>query len=319
MSSVPGVYAADWPVTSQLDDQLNGVHSTVTHQRAIDILFIRKVDKEINELMQAALYIPCIELYESTLPLRCQLYGAQHPQYLRATQQLVILYNSISMSCMNDEQVHQCIAYLQRAEQLSAGSACSTLTLQRIQTLNNLACCYKRLNRCNTARELLKEALAIILLHGEPFNDADNSLYNDARASTHLNMCALLSQLSQHDQAVEHARAAILHCQKSLLHNVAHSPPITDTVYERTVTLAIAYHNLAVEEEHLHNYGRALEWYQKALKLAQQHLPDNTQLISNFTASYHAVQTVTLHNAAALTKLTHKQQRNLLTAYKTTG
>jgi hypothetical protein len=39
--------------------------------------------------------------------------------------------------------------------------------------------------------------------------------------------------------------------------------------------IGIAYHNLGVEEEFLKHFDRCLQWYQKALQLARDHLgPD---------------------------------------------
>ena len=85
-----------------------------------------------------------------------------------------------------------------------------------------------------------------------------------AKADTHLNMCAVLSQLGRHDHAMLHAHQAIIIVQSTLL--MHHLPArkenmikskagdtfregLNDTkeFKDRIAVLTIAYHNLAVE------------------------------------------------------------------------
>lgn len=279
-----------------------------------DILFIKKIDREIIKLNKSNLYVPCIELHESVLPLRRKIFGDNDAHTISSLNDLCELYNRLSQCSMNVDQLHQSIAYLQRAHHLTTYT--HKLTQQRIQTLNNLACCYKRLNRCSTALELLREALCIILIDTTHLQYNDDMHYNESRATTHLNMCALLSQLGQHSQAIEHARASVLYCQKSLLPQSIDSHTTQQRVLERIATLAIAYHNLAVELEYTRDYGGALIWYEKALSLAHQHMCDNTSLIDNFTSSLQQAQQLSLQNKQSISTLSTTQQRNLLATYK---
>ena len=76
-----------------------------------------------------------------------------------------------------------------------------------------------------------------------------------SRADTHLNMCAVLSELGRHDVAYEHAKNAIMIVQGNLLMNylpkryLNQEPKVLAeiTFKDRIAVLAIAYHNLAVE------------------------------------------------------------------------
>ena len=52
---------------------------------------------------------------------------------------------------------------------------------------------------------------------------------------------------------------------------------------ERLAVLAIAYHNLGVEFEHLKRFEEAVKIYKKALKLSKEYLSNNDQLIQNLT------------------------------------
>ena len=86
-----------------------------------------------------------------------------------------------------------------------------------------------------------------------------------AKADTHLNTCAVLSQLNRHDIAMNHAHQAIMIVQATLLMhflpnkekkknlgNAAHakeSVQVTKEFKDRIAVLTIAYHNLGVEQE----------------------------------------------------------------------
>lgn len=97
-----------------------------------------------------------------------------------------------------------------------------------------------RRGKLHTALQYLEQALRIeVAAPG-----------GESPACTHLNMCAVLSQLARHEQALLHARSAI---------EILREEPNTNV-------LAIAYHNLAVEQEHLglvldaeRSYTRAAE------------------------------------------------------------
>lgn len=81
-------------------------------------------------------------------------------------------------------------------------------------------------------------------------------------ADTHLNMCAVLSQLSKHKEALQHVLLSITLLQDEFLNL---GPPEKNIDYnekkdeenpkgnleDRVSVLAIAYHNLGVELEYL--------------------------------------------------------------------
>jgi hypothetical protein len=90
-----------------------------------------------------------------------------------------------------------------------------------------------------TALNLLRESLAII--------SAENGL--DGRAVTHLNMCAILSQLNRHAEALEHANAAVIHCQKQLL-----SSSLKDQLMTHHDQHALLTEKIVVLGMHHHRY-----------------------------------------------------------------
>jgi len=99
-----------------------------------------------------------------------------------------------------------------------------------------------------------------------------------SKADTHLNMCAVKSQLKKHEEAMSHAQQAIIIVQSTLLMNHLPIPsklkekeqekgksddPATKELEnskefkDRVSVLTIAYHNLAVEQEFLNMYEEA--------------------------------------------------------------
>ena len=91
-------------------------------------------------------------------------------------------------------------------------------------------------------------------------------------ADTHINACAVLSQLGRHQTALEHAQNALILLQEELLNPGAEkkssAPPQTD----RIAVLAIAYHNIGVEQEFLKKYEQSMLSYRKGVEVAERYL-----------------------------------------------
>lgn len=78
-------------------------------------------------------------------------------------------------------------------------------------------------------------------------------------ADTHLNLCAVLSQLDRHEDALQHSMLSIILLQDEflsvLLPKIKSIEGEEDLINdERLAVLAIAYHNLGVEFEHLKRF-----------------------------------------------------------------
>jgi tetratricopeptide (TPR) repeat protein len=108
-------------------------------------------------------------------------------------------------------------------------------------------------------------------------------------------MCTILSELGKHQEALGHARTAL----KMLLMEMfgpdgyasateegGDSPPKLPA--DRVAVLVIAYHNLAVQLEHLKKYKKSLSSYEKAVKVCTTHLEETHPLVANITESYNA-------------------------------
>merc|ERR1712050_663101 len=75
----------------------------------------------------------------------------------------------------------------------------SRLVLRAV-TYNNMGCFYKSMSRLHTALQYLRKAQKI--------EERSNGKCQNP-AGTHLNICALLSQMGKHQEALQHAQVAI--------------------------------------------------------------------------------------------------------------
>lgn len=97
-------------------------------------------------------------------------------------------------------------------------------------------------------------------------------------ADTHLNTCAVLSQIGRHQGALEHAQSALILLQEEVFGgggamggggggegggDGGNQPPRAD----RIAVLAIAYHNMGVEQEFLKKFEHSLQSYRKGVEV----------------------------------------------------
>ncbi|KAJ0403434.1 hypothetical protein ATCC90586_001723 [Pythium insidiosum] len=197
-------------------------------------------------------------------------FGINGARFQQGCEEFVLLCNTIAMQQLQQEQqpseVALCGELLLRAEQHTrrAGYLRSIADQHhtsrrldlRLVSLNNLACFHKQSNKPLLAIGFLEKALRLQLKQADPSVEAFS---DGAIALTHLNLCAVLSQLSRHDAAAEHARSAIALLQSS-----------HENEARRDVNMQlIAYYNLAVECEHLRDGRNMRAACDAALRLAR--------------------------------------------------
>jgi tetratricopeptide (TPR) repeat protein len=165
---------------------------------------------------------------------------------------------------------------------------CQNNELGKAMTYNNMACYYRRVGKLRTALKFLEQALSI--------EGRLNKI--DTQADTHLNICAVLSQLNKHELALNHAMSAVILLQEDLLFKAVNGEKKEDTEEkpksgkgkdpnkDRTSVLAIAYHNMGVEQEFLRSYHAAILSYKKAVNFAEKHLGPDDGITENLRNVY---------------------------------
>ena len=147
------------------------------------------------------------------------------------------------------------------------------------EVLNYIACAYKQANKLYLAKKYIDKAMRIT-------NDFRHEKWE--KSNTFLNMCAILSAMGKHKEAILYAKNAIEVTQEELV-EIKFSNNHSETMSKASV-LGIAYHNYAVEEEYLGNIGIAMINYKKALKVVEKNAPNNLELIEKFRGNYSSVK-----------------------------
>merc|ERR1739845_34 len=109
----------------------------------------------------------------------------------------------------------------------------------RAVTYNNMGCFYKSMSKLHTALQYLRKAQKIE-------ERSDGKCQNPA--GTHLNLCALLSQMGEHQEALQHAERALKFLEAN--------PPCESKSNSESL-ICVAYFNLGAEYEHLKKTNQA--------------------------------------------------------------
>ena len=257
----------------------------------VEDLVLLRVDEECANLQAEGHYLEALDYMERSLVLRRCLYGNESEEAIQACKLVVDTCNGLATAYLTQDNFQMAMELIKKAEALS-----EPYEFLRAVTYNNLACYYRRQNKLRTALKYLEKALQLNTAHSDAVN----------RASTHLNLCAVLSQLGRHAVALEQAQSALILLQEQLFSQMVapvrsggQSPGIPELA-DKIAVLAIAYHNAGVEQEYLRRFDGALESYTKAAELAEAHLgPD-----------HEIARTLNTSRAAALRQIERKPKRS---------
>ena len=121
-------------------------------------------------------------------------------------------------------------------------------------------------------------------------------------ADTHINACAVLSQLGRHQTALEHTQSALILLQEELLSppgsSSAQAPPKAD----RIAVLAIAYHNIGVENEFLKRFEQSTLSYRKGVEVAERYLGPKHAIAITLKNSLTAAKKIAASNQSKSSK-----------------
>merc|ERR1719453_2134686 len=179
-------------------------------------------------------------------------------------QSLVLSCNRDGMEALRKGQHKAAFEQFKYAEAVLIANQSETDTTSLLAvTCNNLGCYYKKVGKLHGALSYLRRALKMEL----ELNTDEATM-----AGTHLNICAILSKLDKHDKAVQHALCAL----ELISHRVASAAQaVTQDEYS---VLAIAYHNVAVERDYLHQWEHAHTAYQQGHQIAKKCLGEQHPL-----------------------------------------
>ncbi|OWZ21569.1 hypothetical protein PHMEG_0003860 [Phytophthora megakarya] len=223
---------------------------------------------------------------EKGLVLRQHFFGADSNEVWDSCRTVGEMCNLLAMTYLQQEEFRVVLELLKKAEILTERHPAG-----RAVTLNNLACYYRRQGNLHKALTHLTEALKI--------ESRLDNLPN--KADTHLNMCAVLSQLGKHQSALGHAQSALILLHEELQlgrTDKASSPTRKDLSgksggkgdpnikLDRVAVLGIAYHNVGVEQEFLKCWDLSLQSYKKGMEITSTYLGESHGIVITLQNSF---------------------------------
>lgn len=198
-------------------------------------------------------------------------------------------------SFVQEQQFKRALRCLREAEQLTntrliplagdtqAARECRAL---RATTFNNIGVLFKHQGRLRKAWHWVSKALKLeeapsATTAATMSAGSGSSGSGGNPAGTHLNMSAVLSQMGRHSSALHHADAAVnlltadikwLKRQQAAGSSHQQQEQWQQRQKSTHSLLAVAYHNMAVEQEHLKKFRAASQSYRRAEDWAQAHL-----------------------------------------------
>jgi len=180
------------------------------------------------------------------------------PSCLAYIQASVKAVAAVAMGMLETGDVNLSLQVLERLEEVLKGCPLAAVVSERCAVLNNLACACRKAEQLPVAKRHLAKALRLC----EIFKDTEMD-----RAGTHLNMCAVLSNLGRHGAALEYGKKAVQYAQEEVIGRKSLDGD-EDSKHAIKV-LAVAYFNVGAEYEHLTAYITALDWYRKAVTIIE--------------------------------------------------
>lgn len=222
-----------------------------------ELLALQRLDETSAQLQKQGNYLEALECMERGLVLRQHFFGADSEEVWSACKTVGEMCNLLAMTYLQQEDFNMVLELLKKAEILTERDLGG-----KAATYNNLACYYRRQGKLHAALKYLEKALKI------------ESRLSDVQspADTHINACAVLSQLGRHQSALEHAQNALILLQEELLTPPGGSVAPVAPQADRIAVLAIAYHNIGVEQEFLKRFDQSILSYRKGVEIAERYL-----------------------------------------------
>lgn len=222
-----------------------------------ELLALQRLDETSAQLQKQGNYLEALECMERGLVLRQHFFGADSEEVWKACKTVGEMCNLLAMTYLQQEDFNMVLELLKKAEILTEKDQSG-----KAATYNNLACYYRRQGKLHAALQYLQKALKIESKLTNVQNPAD----------THINACAVLSQLGRHQAALEHGQSALILLQEELLSAPGQGGSAAPPQADRIAVLAIAYHNIGVEQEFLKRYEQSILSYKKGVEVAERYL-----------------------------------------------
>lgn len=184
----------------------------------------------------------------------------------------VLECNKQAMEHLRNQHFSTSLNLLKKAEEILNSTHKSEVPNRLFAiTWNNLGCYYKKTGKNSIALQYLHKAIEL---------KADSAADYTNLAGTHLNICAIRSQMANHEQALKHALQALRLLEEA--NEKSKNPSVVNS-------LVIALHNAGVEYEMLSRLKKAQKTFQRGFEIAKKNLGAAHALTKSLQASYNVV------------------------------
>ena len=243
---------------------------------SVDPAGVQMLDKVASEMIEGGRFYFGTKYREKAVLFRGEIFGWKSEEAQGPAYRMLVEKNELGIKMLAAGQLSIALQLLKSAEELSRRSSIIRLKRERrlkarAITYNNLGCYFKKVRKFSLALQHLLKGLSIEENNGACGNPA----------STHINICVILSQMSRHTHALEHVKSAI-----GLLEFADENISNGDS----SDLLTIAYFNKGVELEYLHLDSEALRAYGRAKKRAADKLESSHPLSKNIHESFASLE-----------------------------
>jgi tetratricopeptide (TPR) repeat protein len=214
--------------------------------------------KDLDEVSSGDVSQDSIHKLKSTYTKVKLTYGTKSSEFRRICLLLGKGYNKVAKEFMDNGDLKAAYDMLLKAEAYAGNSLAAS------ETMKNFAQLYRLQGNIQQSVESLQ--------HAANFQRKHKQL--DDLADTQSDLCATLSHLGMHKEALQHGRQALSQIRRKVEFDLLAG---IETDVEK---LAVCYFNVGTEEEHLKiNDGKvALRTFRDGLKLSKRHLGEQHKL-----------------------------------------
>lgn len=232
-----------------------------------DLRVLDSLDVSAESLLKQGKVEKALDYMQMATRFRRRLYGDRSEDTLEYCRKMMKTALQATAQRLESKQAASAIPLLEAVQQAVSGIPVDLLASEVCGLHNSLALSYRRQGDVRTAKHHITKALQVA--ETCPAAQMD-------RAAAHLNMCVLQSTLGQHKEALGAGLKAVQYAQEDL---VEVSLGDKASRGEKVSVLAVAYHNVGVEQEHLKRRKEAVEWYSRAVKLLESHGTSESLLV----------------------------------------
>ena len=241
-----------------------------------DFQQLEGIDGAVDSLLGLGKLKKALDCMNQALTMRINVYGDSSKEVIHY---LLFIFKKSCAACaglIERGKIKNSIEIMRNLLALANNYHAPQISLGTCEVYNTLSCALRKQGKPLIAKKYAMKALILAssLKHSEKIS-----------SSIYLNLCAIFSSLDKHKEASIYCSQAVHLAQEDLL-NLKLSNPDKD-FNEEVGVLAVAYHNLGVEEEYLRHYEEALAWYRKAIKFLENHSsPTHLNMLEEFKKNY---------------------------------